>query len=194
MTHWQFNLRSGFDSDDDDDKPTIDSERSTNIPPSDMAANFQPNDTHDKSPSHIPIPTTTTTTPEDSTSKELRQLFGSADEETVQYKPNPWSIAKINANARATRDPAPSKPQNLKHGTQVVKRTWLPQPKAPKNSLRDAISAALRRDSAAAAVSATVAHDTAIIPDTHPSEYLSPERAEPSLLPPCMSLSYASIF
>ncbi|KAG8778169.1 hypothetical protein FRC12_025122 [Ceratobasidium sp. 428] len=206
MTHWQFNLRSGFDSDDDDNELTTTSEPSIHISLSDATTDLQLNDTHDNdSPSHIPIPTTMTTT-EDSTSKELEQLFGTADEETVQYKPNPWSIAKINANARATRDPAPSKPPKSKlwnpSGRKVIpgfnyparppnpffqtrvkdSRTWLPQPKAPRNSLRNAISAALRRDSAA--VSATAARASGIIPDTHLLDHLSPERAESLLILP----------
>ncbi|KAG8791185.1 hypothetical protein FRC12_009962 [Ceratobasidium sp. 428] len=206
MARWQFNLRSGFDSDDDDSELTATSEHSIHIPPSDATTDLQPNDTYDNSTSHIPIPTTTTT--EDSTSKELEQLFGTIDEETVQYKPNPWSIAKINANARATRDPAPTgkpqksklwnpsgrkiipgfthpaRPPNLFFQTRVKdSRTWLPQPKAPKNSLRSVISAALRRDSAAV-VSDTVTHDTGIIPDTHPPHHSGPERVELSFLPP----------
>ncbi|KAG8707352.1 hypothetical protein FRC09_001872 [Ceratobasidium sp. 395] len=208
MTHWQFNLRSGFDIDDDDNELTTTSEPTINIPPSNATTDLRQNDTHDNSPSHILIPTTTTITTEDSTSKELEQLFGSTDEETVQYKPNPWSIAKINANARATRDPASSKLQNPKvwnpSGRKVIpgfthparppnpffqtrakdSRTWLPQPKAPKNSLRDAISAALRRDSAATVVSATAPHDTGIIPDTHPPDHSGPEHTDSLLILP----------
>ncbi|KAG9096883.1 hypothetical protein FRC07_010866, partial [Ceratobasidium sp. 392] len=131
---------------------------------------------------------------EDSTSKELEQLFGTCGEETVQYKPNPWSIAKINANARATSKPSskPSKPREKiipgftrphrktnhaffsnSSGSKPPKdsRTWLPQPKAPPNrSLRDSISAALRRNStsASAPIAPLDTRETAIIPDPGP--------------------------
>ncbi|CAE7210912.1 unnamed protein product [Rhizoctonia solani] len=95
--------------------------------------------------------------------QELDELFG-APEETVEYKPNPWSIAKINANSRNTVSlpkPTPKKiwkPGNFGSKSSGLGRYWK-NPKAVKDgyvvspktspntgkSLRVSISEALRR-------------------------------------------------
>ncbi|KAJ1301241.1 hypothetical protein OPQ81_003649 [Rhizoctonia solani] len=103
---------------------------------------------------------------------ELEELFGGAEEEAVEYKPNPWSIAKINANARKTLQAKP-KPKPIKKPTINAgsKSSGLERfSKNPKDlpsdahcisgipagtrkrSLRDSISEALRRGKAAAIV------------------------------------------
>ncbi|KAG9088218.1 hypothetical protein FRC06_002169, partial [Ceratobasidium sp. 370] len=168
MPDWRFNLRSGFDSDEDDD---VDPEKLVQASP---APDSQKHDTNDNSCSHHFAPKVN----EDSTSKELQELFGTSEEDKVCYKPNPWSIAKMNANARGTaarlgaRKPASkarwptkpikqpgisestisaftrpgpfaSRPSDLKPPKDFG--TGLRLPKAPSRSLRDSISAALRR-------------------------------------------------
>ncbi|CAE6487012.1 unnamed protein product [Rhizoctonia solani] len=81
MTLWTFDLRSN-DSDLEDEEETI--------PP---LQNMIALDTH---PQHG----NTQRAQQKQTDKELEELFGTKDEDSVEYKPNPWSIAKINANAR----------------------------------------------------------------------------------------------
>ncbi|KAG8738320.1 hypothetical protein FRC10_006991 [Ceratobasidium sp. 414] len=171
MTNWRFNLRSGLDSDEDDvnENPAQASSENTGPGP-------RNHDTNDDPSSHRVLVGTAN---EDSTSKKLQELFGTAEEEKVSYKPNPWSIAKINANARATTErPAIRKPtfkspwptklvKQSTHGQVIIPGFTKPgpftskspalrspndssagprRPNASSRSLRDSISAALRRD------------------------------------------------
>ncbi|KAG8710917.1 hypothetical protein FRC08_016553 [Ceratobasidium sp. 394] len=131
MAPWQFNLRSGFDSDEEgpDSKPLVHaSSESTGAGPRDHDANENQTTRHS-------LPDATS---EDSISKELRELFGTPEEEKVCYKPNPWSIAKMNANARATTD-------HSSFRKPTFKSPWPTKPTKPvrQRARREAISSAL---------------------------------------------------
>ncbi|CAE6484095.1 unnamed protein product [Rhizoctonia solani] len=107
-------------------------------------------------------------TRQEQVNKELEGLFGCAeDERIVEYKPNPWSIAKINANTRNSALPTKSRTNKTRKpaGDSGSKSSGLEQlwenskgalkggravsleANAPnaKKSLRDSISEALRR-------------------------------------------------
>ncbi|QRV84709.1 hypothetical protein RhiJN_12725 [Ceratobasidium sp. AG-Ba] len=75
MTHWHFNLRSGYESDDEEGLGDKKAE---------------------------PVP---------SAEDELHNLFGT-NEETVVHKPNPWKIAKMNADTRRTAKGIYYSPEN----------------------------------------------------------------------------------
>jgi hypothetical protein len=97
MTDWRFDLRSGYDSDDDDPPAN---ERMSSSGTHSAAVTSDPADSHNNSSIEPPLPCATDG--KDATSKELEDLFGATEDEAVHYKPNPWNIAKINANARAS--------------------------------------------------------------------------------------------
>ncbi|CAE6461093.1 unnamed protein product [Rhizoctonia solani] len=147
MTLWTFDMRSS-DSD-------IEDETDFNFSVSDTL--LQPDDVQ--------------STPQKQTEKALEELFGTTDDELdVEYKPNPWSIAKINANARKSAPPTKQqtkvprklaykptwKPSGLERfwnerrnspggsGTQIESSISQP-PRARNKTLRDSISEALRR-------------------------------------------------
>ncbi|CAE6498868.1 unnamed protein product [Rhizoctonia solani] len=151
MTHWAFNLRSS-DSDMEDEDETVSLTHDTHL---------QPNDNENTRQKEI--------------DKALEELFGTANEdEGVEYKPNPWSIAKINANAR--KIPPRTTPQTKTLPKPASKPSWGPYvlgqphnehrsipgdtgiqaksnfgppPLARRRALRDSISEALRRDKSA---------------------------------------------
>ncbi|KAH7337556.1 hypothetical protein B0J17DRAFT_663412 [Rhizoctonia solani] len=149
MTLWTFDLRSN-DSDIEDDEENDIRIRNASFP-----------DTHT-------LPQDVQSIRQKQVNKELEELFGCVeDERTVEYKPNPWSIAKINANIRnaapltksrsnKTRKPvgdsgskSPGLEQfwktssgTLKDGRVVPLETNVPN---ARKSLRDSISEALRR-------------------------------------------------
>ncbi|CAE6411146.1 unnamed protein product [Rhizoctonia solani] len=101
--------------------------------------------------------------------QELMELFGTT-EESVEYKPNPWSIAKINAHSRNTgpvikskskaawKPASNSSPRSIglerfwknpksivKDGRVISSDTGIHQSPKVGKSLRDSISDALRR-------------------------------------------------
>lgn len=95
MTSWSFNLRSGSYSDSDDDSEAIsasDPNRTASV-----VTNSSLQDPGGNSLDTLPR------TLQNDTSRELEELFGGIEDDAiVNYKPNPWNIAKINANARAS--------------------------------------------------------------------------------------------
>ncbi|KAG8757750.1 hypothetical protein FRC11_004312, partial [Ceratobasidium sp. 423] len=151
MTPWTFNLRSN-DSDLEDEEETISPLQSVTAL-----------DTH---PQHDDIQRTR----QMQTNKELEELFGTTeDEESVEYKPNPWSIARINANSRNVAPVTKPKPKKTwrpannsgsKSSGPGLERFWKNPRGLPKDGcgtpsetvlnarnkpLRDSISEALRR-------------------------------------------------
>ncbi|CUA73472.1 hypothetical protein RSOLAG22IIIB_10831 [Rhizoctonia solani] len=138
MTLWTFNLRSN-DSDIEDEEAESPCQNATT---SHTSHSQHPN-TRQKQINH-----------------ELEELFGTT-EENIEYKPNPWSIAKINAHSRNTAPkPKPtwkatgnpgwrsSGPRSWKKPTPSVKDERVVFTETSPNSgksLRDSISSALRR-------------------------------------------------
>ncbi|CUA74586.1 hypothetical protein RSOLAG22IIIB_11324 [Rhizoctonia solani] len=134
MTLWTFNLRSN-DSDIEDEEAESPCQNATTS-----------HTTHSQHQNQI--------------NNELEDLFGTT-EENIEYKPNPWSIAKINAHSRNTAPkPKPtwkatgnpgwrsSGPQSWKKPTPTVKDKRVVFTETSPNSgksLRDSISNALRR-------------------------------------------------
>lgn len=111
MTGWCFNLRSGSYSDSEDDTEPDNTHTSNSIPPNATDTNTSPQNPGSGSPD------TASTTRQNETSRELKELFGGFEDEAIlNYKPNPWNIAKMNANARASAPglAKPAKPA-LKH-------------------------------------------------------------------------------
>ncbi|QRW13308.1 hypothetical protein RhiLY_12307 [Ceratobasidium sp. AG-Ba] len=150
MTHWHFNLRSGYESDDEEDLGAKQTE------------------------------------PAPSAEDELHDLFGT-NEETVVHKPNPWNIAKMNANTRRTANKlyhspdegtdkrhselksgpnsSNTKPQHSVH----LKYPYLPQV-LTQPSLKDSISAALRRVPAIPTEDCDATHGDVSIPNNFTQE------------------------
>ncbi|KAF8607437.1 hypothetical protein BDV93DRAFT_604019 [Ceratobasidium sp. AG-I] len=170
MSGWSFNLRSGSNSDSEDDTETNSPSNTDHIAPAATNSSLQDPVSH-------PLDVVSRT-PQNDNSKELEELFGGIeDDAVVNYKPNPWNIAKINANSRPARTgPAKSvrpaskplevkaagnkrffvtKPRGAGANLTSVSHFSAKQPSPPKrsnekpaSSLCDSISAALRREAA----------------------------------------------
>lgn len=126
MTGWSFNLRSGSYSDSEDDTQSDRTSNPSFILPAATGTGLQNSSNHSLD--------TASTTQKNDTSRELEDLFGGIEDDAiVDYKPNPWNIAKINANTRAsaTGRTTSVKPVSKPLNTKPVgnKRLFIPKDK-----------------------------------------------------------------
>jgi hypothetical protein len=92
MTLWTFDLRSSdSDIEDEEDISSNTTPHVSSDPPIALNTSLHPQQPNDQANQH------------NRTAKELDELFGvEKEEDDINYRPNPWSIAKMHANTRAS--------------------------------------------------------------------------------------------